>query len=446
MSVTRCGSVVLSLLITASAAAQLAEFPPEEFIERRVDLCEAVGEGYVLLFGETMRWPSVRLRQENDFFYYTGVEDLNAAMLIDVSNDCAARLFLPSQSEREIRTDGANLLNDPAGAEEAGFATVDEMSRLAEVLVRTRGDGAAPFWVRFGETDLVDWNRYEVAMLRARQFSTGFSSQPSLSSYRLDILRTRFPNFVLRDVTRFIDLQRMIKTPREIEVLRRNALASATGIRRAIEITAPGVWEYELDAVASYEVRRAGGQGDGYPGIVASGPNLKTWHYERNNRQLDADDLIVMDYGGSFGYLVVDITRTWPVSGAFTERQQKIYECVLEAQRAVIAAMKPGATRQESEQICRDVYTKHGFGDHEPYGCNGHFVGMSVHDVGDYEIPYAAGMVIAIEPIIALDDEEIHVRIEDTVLVTEDGAEVLSSSLPKAMDDVLALVGADAER
>ena len=444
MSVPRVVSVISSLLIATSVSAQLAEFPPEEFIERRAGLCEAVGEGYVLLFGETMRWPSVRLRQENDFFYYTGVEDLNAALLIDVSNDCAARLFLPSQSEREIRMDGANLVNDPARAEEAGFAAVDEISRLAEVLVRNRGDGTAPFWVRFGETDLVDWNRYEMAMLRARQVATGFSSQPSLSSYRLDMLRTRFPNFDLRDVTRFIDLQRMIKTPREIEVLRRNALASSTGIRRAIEITAPGVWEYELDAIASYEVRRHGGEGDGYPGIVASGPNLKTWHYERNDRQLDEDDLVVMDYGGSFGYLVVDITRTWPVSGTFTDRQKEIYQCVLEAQQAVIAAMKPGATRQESEQICRDVYTKHGFGDHEPYGCNGHFVGMSVHDVGDYEIPYAAGMVIAIEPIIALDDEEIHVRIEDTVLVTEDGAEVLSSSLPKAMDEVVRLVGKDA--
>lgn len=446
MSVPRCFPFIWMLLIAAPVSAQLAQFPPEEFIERRAGLCESVGEGYVLLFGESIRHPAIRLRQENDFFYYTGVEDLNAALLIDVEHECGASLFLPSQSEREIRVDGANLLNNLERAEEAGFSQVHEMSRLAEVLVRSRGDRTVPFWVRFGESDYVDWNRYEVAMLVARQFATGFGNQQSLSAYRLEILRTRFPGLALRDVTRLIDLQRMIKTPREIEVLRRNGAASSTGIRRAIEITAPGVYEYELDAIASYEVRRNGGQGDGYPGIVASGPNLKTWHYERNDRQLADGDLVVMDYGGSFGYLVVDITRTWPVSGTFTERQREVYDCVLEAQRAVIAAMKPGATRQESEQICRDVYSKHGFGDHEPYGCNGHFVGMSVHDPGDYDVPYAAGMVIAIEPIIALDEEEIHVRIEDTVLVTEDGAEVLSFSLPKAMDEVLALVGKDAGR
>ncbi len=446
MSIAKYLLAGLCVLTAMPATAQLTEFPPEEFIQRRAALCELLEQGYVLLFGESIRHPAIRLRQENDFFYYTGVEDLNAAMLMDVENECGASLFLPSQSEREIRMDGANLLNDRDRAEQAGFAQVHEMSRLAEVLVRTRGDRTVPFWVRFGESDYVDWNRYEVAMLLARQFATGFGSQQSASAYRLEMLRTRFPGLELRDVTRHIDLQRMIKTPREIDVLRRNAVASSTGIRRAIEITAAGVYEYELDAIASYEVRRHGGQGDGYPGIVASGPNLKTWHYERNNRRLEAGDLVVMDYGGSFGYLAVDITRTWPVSGTFTERQNEVYDCVLEAQRAVIAAMKPGATREESEQICRDVYTKHGFGDHEPLGCNGHFVGMSVHDPGDYDIPYAAGMVIAIEPLIALDDEEIHVRIEDTVLVTEDGAEVLSSSLPKEMDEVSALVGRDVGR
>ena len=107
----------------------------------------------------------------------------------------------------------------------------------------------------------------------------------------------------------------------------------------------------------------------------------------------------------------------------------------------MIAAIRPGVTREETRAICSEIFAKHGFGDHRPFGCGGHFVGMSVHDVGDEKEPFEAGMVLAIEPIIAIDDEKIHVRIEDTVLVTDDGAEVLSADLPKEIEEVLALVG-----
>jgi Xaa-Pro aminopeptidase len=125
-----------------------------------------------------------------------------------------------------------------------------------------------------------------------------------------------------------------------------------------------------------------------------------------------------MDYGASMGYQTMDITRTWPVSGEFTELQERAYRCVLEAEKAIIAAMRrTGVTRQETEALASEIFEKWGFPNQFPGGA-GHFVGMSVHDVGAYGLPLQAGMVIAVEPIIDIPEEDLHIRIEDTVLVT----------------------------
>jgi Xaa-Pro aminopeptidase len=146
-----------------------------------------------------------------------------------------------------------------------------------------------------------------------------------------------------------------------------------------------------------------------------------------------------MDYGGSLDYQVIDITRTWPVSGKFDELQLRAYECALETQKAIIAAMRPGATREQTRAISKQIYEKYGFGDQRPASA-GHFVGMSVHDVGDYREPFRAGMVIAVEPIIEIPDKHLHVRIEDTILITDGDPVILSAAVPKEIDDVLAIV------
>ena len=163
---------------------------------------------------------------------------------------------------------------------------------------------------------------------------------------------------------------------------------------------------------------RNGIQGNSFAPIVGSGPNVNVWHYATNGRQYQDGDLVVMDYGGALDYLGVDITRTWPVAGKFDADQLKAYQCALEAQKAIIAAMKVGATRRETAEIGRAIYAKHGY----PGGAGaGHYVGMTVHDVGDGSLPFQPGMVIAVEPIVEDVSKHLHVRIEDTVLITEKG-------------------------
>jgi Xaa-Pro aminopeptidase len=431
--------LAIMILVALPAAAQRTTYPPEEFGARRQALCGALEDGSVLLFGNTTPPPGVRPRQDNDFFYLTGVEDLNAALLVRVE-DCSAHLYLPAQGAREVRSDGPNLISQGVAAESVGLAAIHPLTLLEEHLARQRGDGPVRLWVRMGEADTVDSSRGDIGLYLARRFTTGFGGQPSENAWRLSTLRSRFPDFRLDDVTPTLDRLRTIKTPREIEVLRRNGRVSAEGMRRAIAVTRPGLFEYHLEAAAKAWFDRQGAEGVAYPAIVASGPNLLVWHYWANSRQLEADDLVVMDFGADMGHLTMDITRTWPVDGEFDELQLRAYRCVLEAEKAIIAAMRSGVTREQTAEVAAKVYEKWGFGEHRAGGA-GHYVGMATHDVGDESAPFAPGMVIAVEPIIALDDEELHVRVEDTVLITADGAEILSAGVPKEVDELLALVG-----
>jgi Xaa-Pro aminopeptidase len=435
------GFVLLGLLVPVSeSGAQRVSYPPEEFAARREALCEAVDhQGMILMFGKTMVPAGIRFRQDNDFFYLTGSEDLNAVLVMDATS-CSAFLFLPSQTEREASRDGWNLLYQEGGAEARGFEAVHPLWHLQEFLSRRRTGAPQQVYVRLSERTEVDQSRADIAIFTARRMANPWGSYPTEDAWRIEMLRERHPYYELEDVTPFLDRMRMIKSPREIEALRRNGRVSAEAHRRAMEVTRVGGWEYEIEAEATYVMLQHGAEGAGYPAIVGSGPNVNAWHYQDSSRQLEDGDLIVMDYGASMGYLTMDITRTWPVSGRFDELQERAYRCVLEAEKAIIAAMKPGVTRQETREIAAAIFERWGFPDQFPGGA-GHFVGMSVHDVGDYGAPLQAGMVIAVEPIIDIPEENLHIRIEDTVLVTEEGPVVLSNHVPKELDEVLALVG-----
>jgi len=250
-------------------------------------------------------------------------------------------------------------------------------------------------------------------------------------------LRDQFPSVDVKDITPGIDRLRLIKSRREIDILRTNGRVSAEAMARAIAISEPGKYEYEFEAEAKHWMVRNGLQADAYAAIVGSGPNGNQWHYMNNGRRTERGDLVVMDYAGSLDYLTVDITRTWPVSGRFTDEQRRAYDCVLDAQLAMIATMRPGATRQTIRNAGEAVFRERGF---DPrYAYSGHYVGLSVHDVGDWNLPLEAGMVLAIEPIVDLPERKMHVRVEDTVLITSDGVEVLTRAAPKRVPDLLRL-------
>jgi Xaa-Pro aminopeptidase len=434
----RLSLVIAGALIAAALpTAERMGYPPEEFTARRQQLAKVLQRGTLVMFGATAAPAGLRFRQDHDFYYLTGNESLNGVLVMDVPSG-ASHLFLPRLSEREIRYEGGNWLEDgAAAAKKYGFASVQPLTALHEFLARRRStSGTEMLWTRLSERDYVNHGRLDVAISSARRLTNPFAQQPSEDAARATALRDQFPYYEMKDVAPHIDRLRLIKSPREIEILRYNGRISAEGLKRAIQATAPGKYEYELEAEATYWMLKHGFQAAAYPAIVGSGPMGNQWHYEDNGRQMKAGELVVMDYAGSLDYLTMDITRTWPVSGRFTDAQLRAYECVLEAQKAIIAAIKPGVTRSVVQKIAEDIFKKHGFDSR--YAYVGHYVGMSVHDVGDWNLPFEAGMVMAIEPI--LDLPGMHIRIEDSVLVTPTGAEILTSAVPKEAEDVMALL------
>jgi Xaa-Pro aminopeptidase len=237
-----------------------------------------------------------------------------------------------------------------------------------------------------------------------------------------------------------IDAMRNIKRPKEIEVLRRNGKLSAEGDRDAIAHAYPSMHQYEVESRAYGYFYSHGAQGAAYPAIVGSGKNANTWHYFSNREVIEADQLVVFDYAASLDHMTMDITRTFNVSGKFTADQAKWYAVDLESQKATIALLKPGHTYEEAEAAGKAVFDKAGIGE-QWYGFPGHFVGLATHDVLHASGPIKPGQVVTVEPIVEFPAKQMHIRVEDTILITDGDPEILSSAIPKEMGEVEQLVG-----
>ena len=422
------------LAVAPASPAQRAGYPPSEFAARRSALMEKTGRGIILLFGETLPTPGVRFRQDNDFYYYTGVEQLNAVLMM-VPDREAAMLFLPAQDPREIAMDGANLLSDRAAAGRLGFQAVLPLGRLDEMLAGAGSNGkGCAIWSRLSPPDTIDGARYEMRILLARRDALHYNAGEPVWAHRTRDLRERFPECRFEDLAPLIDDQRVLKSPAEIAVYRRNGALTAEAVKQAMRAGGPGCFEYEVEAVAVGLITARGAR-SAFPPIVASGPNAGTGHYENNGRKMAMGEMVNFDFGADMGYLCTDITRTWPVSGKFSKKQRAVYERVLASLTAAIAAFKPGATWESVHKETRKALAAKGLSMDgvEPVG---HFIGMSVHDGGRRQ-PLKEGMVLAVEPwFFDENDASTSVRIEDTVLITKDGCEVLTAGAPKTVAEV----------
>ena len=240
---------------------------------------------------------------------------------------------------------------------------------------------------------------------------------------------------------------RAVKSGGEIALIRKAVEASVDAHLAAMKAVKPGAWEYQIAALMQYTFSREGCEWPSYPPIVGSGFFSTVLHYDGNARQMEDGDVVVMDVAGSYGGYATDITRTVPVNGRFTPRQREIYEIVLAAQNAALAAARPGMyvgrhTPNGLYGIAFDYINTHGKDSHgQPLGqyfIHGlsHPIGLNVHDPLDYNQELRPGMVITMEPGIYLPDEKLGVRIEDDILITPTGNELLSRRLPRAVDEI----------
>jgi Xaa-Pro aminopeptidase len=421
--------------LAAPAAAQAdspaGPVPVDALRARRAALLDRMGDGVLILRSAEVRsiegdYPQDSdYRERSDFFYLTGLESPSSWIVLVARRDGPdeERLYLPARKPAEEQWTGEKLGPGSQAMALTGIDDVRSSDRAGGEIAGLLADPAHGRGILFVEIDEPE--------------SPACRGLPRPCVTALADLGAKRPQHVreLRELTAAL---RLVKDEDEMRRLRRTIDITADAHLAAMGAIEPGLWEYELEAIIEYTFRKNGAERLGFPSIVGSGPNAVTLHYDKSRRQMMAGELVVIDIGSEFGYYAADVTRTLPVSGTFTERQRAIYRLVLGAQQAAIDAVKPGITVADLNLIAREYIDRHSGTLCGGPSCNRHFVhglshwlGMDVHDVGDYGAPLTPGMVLTIEPGIYIASENLGVRIEDDVLVTTTGYELLSKGAPR---------------
>lgn len=436
--------LVTAFVVLALAAPALAQQPfnKSEFAARRAKLFEKIPDGLAVIFASKGQHYPVKFRQSPDFYYLTGIEEPNAVLVLVGANK-SAFLFVPRRSEQEIRADGPGIWQMEKREEFYGLTRVQPVEEfLPMIQFFTRG--AKKLYMLSGSQGNVQNARDELDFHETLEGSQSILGGVPEAKKRISVVQQMLPQLALHSLNPLLDEMRWIKSPYEIELLRKSSEIGAEGVKEAIKGTQPGMYEYELEAAARFVYTKRGARGDAFRPIVASGPNTVILHYSANNRKMLEGEVVYMDYGADYEYYTSDITRTWPVSGRFTPEQEKMYHCILEARDAIIAAMKPGVTLDQLRDIAEAVYKKYGYekGFQEVGRYIGHPIGISVHDVqpADRNRPLEAGVVYNVEPLIETADKKLHMRLEDTVLVTPTGAVNMTAGVPARLEEIYALI------
>lgn len=406
------------------------------YMENRRKLAETLEEGDLMLFfsGESVR----KTADENypfftnrNFLYLSGVQQEQSALLLHRHNgDLLERLFaLTPDPAREVWT-GRRCTWDEL-ADLSGITQIEEIGTLERVI-----DGllaarpAVTLWLCFD------------ALMPERAFD--------LERHFAERISARHPHVAIRNSYPVVCSLRKIKSPGEIEAIRRGMAITAAGIARLMNAARPGKMEYELEAEFYRELAAHGQRRTAFPPIIASGERIFYLHYSSLMGQVADGELILTDVGAPYDEYCTDISRVFPANGRFSQRQAELYRVAYEANRAVMAQVRPGVPFSMPNRVCREVSFAglkalgllDDFADIGKYVWHGvtHHVGLDTHDVGGYEEPMAEHMVFTVDAGIYVREWGIGLRIEDNVCVTAAGGENLSAAIPATIEEIEALM------
>ncbi len=428
-----------AILGATVAAGAWEREPLSAFHERRAQLIREInGDGVIVLYGYNEGEVAASVtpfRQNEEFYYITGWNEPDAIMLLvpkaqaDSGKAEMAEeiLYIPPHNHGQERWTGPKLAPDDADAPaRTGFLTVRDTAKF--------------------ESDLQQALK-NFPRIYTEQTPQPESGEDCFVADNLKKLHSLAGSIPLTDIRLTIGHMRAVKTAGEIALIHKAVDASVEAHFAAMHAVKPEVWEYQIAALMKYEFERRGCEWPSYPPIVGSGFYSTVLHYDQDSNQMQDGDLVVMDVAGSYSGYASDITRTLPVNGHYTARQREIYEIVLGAQNAAIAAARPGAivgrrSGKGLNEIAYDYINTHGkdlhgqpLGQYFIHGLS-HPIGLNVHDPVDYNRALEPGMVITMEPGIYIPAEKIGVRIEDDILITADGNEILSGRLPRDVDEI----------
>ncbi|OLC95216.1 MAG: hypothetical protein AUH86_12545 [Acidobacteria bacterium 13_1_40CM_4_58_4] len=385
--------------------------------------------------------------QEENFYYLTGHNEEGAGLILFPSLQSSQGtmaiapwdgpreiLFLPPKDPGKEKWNGVRMSpSDPDIEARTGFASVKPFAEM-----RATVEKLATLYSSF------------YTILPYEKELGGYPHEKAV----VDWLQLAAPQFKLKDIRAQIAALRQIKSPGELAFLKRAIDLSVDSHLEAMKMMRPSLYEYQV-AAKMVEVHAMGGsEAEGYAPIVGAGPNSTALHYDKLSRKIEDGDIVVLDVGSQYSGYSADITRTLPANGKFTPRQREIYDIVLGAQNAALAAIKPDAhfsckdKKDGLANIARDYINSHGkdrqgkpLGQYFIHGL-GHHIGLNVHDPGEYCAPLQPGMVITIEPGIYIPEENLGVRIEDDILITESGYQLLSERLPRDPDEIEKIMAA----
>jgi Xaa-Pro aminopeptidase len=423
---------VVSVSAPSLAAQERREREPNSvYAARRTKLAAAV-DGPVVLWGFTGREEFAQtyiFEQEQNFYYLTGHNEEGAAVLVlpasgsgETNGAPREILFLPAKDSAKEKWNGVRMSpSDPGIEARTGFGSVQAFGDL-KAAVEKYAKSAPQIYT----------------ILPYEKENGGYPHEREVVEW----LAQAAPNSKLKDIRAQISTMRQIKSPGEVAFLKEAIDLSLDGHLAAYKMMRPGLYEYQV-AAKMVEVHAMGGsEAEGYAPIVGAGPNSTALHYDKLSRKIQDGDVVVLDVGAQYAGYSADITRTLPANGKFTPRQLEIYNIVLGAQNAALAQLKPGMTLcpkgdKSLQKIAYDYINTHGkdlhgkpLGQYYIHGL-GHNIGLDVHDPGEYCRPLEPGMVVTMEPGIYIPEENLGVRIEDDVLITDTGFKLLSERLPR---------------
>ena len=362
-----------------------------------------------------------------NFFYFTGCTQEHFVLaMVKSEKGLESTLFIEKPDYDIEKWVGRKLTKD-AAVELSGITDVQYVDGFVSWIARQVYNGKITRL--YLDLEKMNWDELDSP---ASQFAGDFSK-------RYPFVNMKSLHFILCEL-------RVLKSDEELDQIKRAIDLTKLGIEGILNTLKPNVYEYQLEATFEYHIKMNGAERCSFETIAASGEDGVILHYVENSKPLKDGDLVLLDLGAQYKQYAADISRTFPVNGKFTERQKQIYNIVLKAQQDVIDAMKPGIPFEELNKVCQkslaDSLISIGlikdFSELSKYYYHGvsHYLGLDVHDIGSRNGLLKDGMVLTVEPGLYIAEESIGIRIEDDVLITETGNIVLSSHLPKSVEEI----------
>jgi len=459
-------SFVIAIVIanTCIAAAQplfTDSLPKEEFVERRAKLMQKIGDGLAIIQGTAETGNALKFRQNNQFFYLTGVEVPRAILMVD-GRTKRSMLFLPARNERKERSEGPVLVPGPEAVQLTGADAVEAREAFDEAL-KAATSVKRTAYIPFRPEVLGGASVSDPRERWSASDSDPWDGGKPRETLFLEKVRAAAPQLDVQDLDPLIDALRFVKSPREVALIRESTRIAGLAMMEAMRSARSGMYEYEIEAIGDYIFKAHNAQGAAYFALVAAGTNSAYPHYHSAQSQTKDGDLILFDYAPDYKYYASDVTREFPINGKFTPDQRELYGVYVKLYKALMSAIKPNVPMSTilkdvvttmDDAIAGHTFTNQKYKDAavrfvdsyrrrlnpEPAaagttpraaGSLGHTVGMEVHDVntphGDVLVP---GMVFTIEPALTIPEDRVYVRLEDVIVMTDTGYENLSAFVP----------------